>query len=306
MKKAVTNVGASVQARLLKLARTRKEDFQLLLVRYANERFLYRLSKSPHADAFVLKGATLFSIWTTQPHRATRDVDLLGFGEPSTVRIHDLFKEVIGMDVGDDGVRFDAGSLMVAPIREHQEYGGVRAVLVAHLNAARVRLQVDVGFGDAIIPAAKTVMLPTLLDFPSPRLRAYQRETVVAEKLQAMVNLGLVNSRMKDFYDLAILSRMFEFEGGVLVQALRATFKRRGTSIPKGMPVGLTTAFTDDTAKRVQWRAFQKKSHASDLGDLPAVAAEVAAFVEQPLSTAAAPSARFKALWTPGIGWRTS
>jgi predicted nucleotidyltransferase component of viral defense system len=213
MTKEPKDVGASVRARLLGLARERKEDFQLVLTRYANERLLFRLAQSPHASRFVLKGAALFTVWTGEPHRATRDIDLLGFGDPSEEALRSLFAEVLALEVAEDGVQFDLGSMTVGPIREDQEYGGVRIVLGAQLTSAKVRLQIDVGFGDAITPDAVVVSLPALLDFPAPRLRAYPRETVVAEKTEAMVKLGLANSRMKDFYDLVILSRMFEFLG---------------------------------------------------------------------------------------------
>lgn len=187
---APKDVGASVRARLLHLARERGDDFQLLLTRYANERLLYRLARSRHQRSFILKGATLFTLWTGHPHRATRDVDLLGVGDPSEDRMRSVFAEVIELDVGDDGVVFDAGSLVVGPIREDQEYVGVRVEVLARITAARVRLQIDVGFGDAVTPSPVQVDLPVLLDFPSPRLLAYPRETVVAEKLDAMCSSG--------------------------------------------------------------------------------------------------------------------
>lgn len=212
MTKSPKDIGASVRARLLRLARERGEDFQLVLTRYANERLLYRLATSGHASRFVLKGAALFTIWTGEPHRATRDVDLLGFGDPSEDHLRAVFADILAVEVDDDGVRFDESTLDVGPIREEQDYGGVRVVLIAQVTNAKVRLQVDVGFGDAITPDAMNVDFPPLLDFPAPNLRAYPRETVVAEKLEAMVKLGQANSRMKDFYDLAVLSQTFAFE----------------------------------------------------------------------------------------------
>jgi predicted nucleotidyltransferase component of viral defense system len=193
MKKPPTDVGASVRARLLGLAREQGEDFQLLLTRYANERLLFRLSASGHAQQFVLKGAALFALWTGKPHRATRDLDLLGFGDPGVAHVREVFTKVLAHDVVDDGVHFDLATLAVDLIRDDQEYGGVRAEVVARVTNARVRLQVDVGFGDAVTPEALVVEIPPLLDFPAPRLRAYPRETVVAEKLEAMVKLGMAN-----------------------------------------------------------------------------------------------------------------
>jgi predicted nucleotidyltransferase component of viral defense system len=181
-----------VRARLQRLARARREDFQLILTRYANERLLFRLSASPHADRFVLKGATLFTLWTGVAHRTTRDVDLLGFGDPDEAQMRQVLADVLSLDVPDDGVCFDVDSLLVRLIREERQYGGIRAEFIARIATARVRLQVDVGFGDAITPEPSIVDFPALLDFPAPRLRAYPRETVVAEKLEAMVQLGMV------------------------------------------------------------------------------------------------------------------
>jgi hypothetical protein len=172
MTKSPKDIGASVRARLLRLARERGEDFQLLLTRYANERLLYRLASSEHGSHFVLKGAALFTLWTGAPHRATRHVDLLGFGDPSEDQIRSVFADVLAVEVDNDGVRFDASTLAVGPIREEQEYGGVRVLLAGQVSGARVRLQIDIGFGDAITPEAVLVDFPVLLDFPAPKLRA--------------------------------------------------------------------------------------------------------------------------------------
>ena len=300
-KKQPKDIGASVRARLLRLAHERGEDFQLLLTRYANERLLFRLAASEHASHFVLKGAALFTLWTGKPHRATRDLDLLGFGEPGVEHVREVFSQVFALDVPDDGVRFDLATLEVGLIREEQVYGGVRAELVALISTARVKLQVDVGFGDAITPEAKPVEFPPLLDFPAPRIRAYPRETVVAEKLEAMVQLGMANSRMKDFYDLAVLARDFDFEGELLARAIRATFERRKTPLPAATPVALTEAFAEDAAKKTQWSGFVRKSGVDDAGTLAETIAAVKAFVEAPL--AAAKGARAPARWHAGA-WR--
>lgn len=278
------------------------EDFQLLLTRYANERFLYRLAQSPHSGQFVLKGAALFTVWTGAPHRATRDLDLLGSGDPSEARLRTIFLELMQARLEDDGVEFDARSLEVGPIREDQIYGGIRALVTARIATAQIRLQIDVGFGDAITPAPIEVAFPHLLDFPAPRLHVYPRETVVAEKLEAMVQLGLANSRMKDFYDLVILSRLFEFDGDLLVRAIRATFERRGTPLPVGLPVALTAAFGDDPAKQTQWRAFMRKADAHEVESLVAAIAATTAFVREPVA-AAATSAGFRSRWVPRGPW---
>jgi predicted nucleotidyltransferase component of viral defense system len=233
VKERPKNVAASVRARLQRVAQERREDVQLVLTRYANERLLHRLSVSPHASQFVLKGAALFTLWTGRAHRATRDLDLLGFGESTVERVRSVFDEILRLDVPEDGATFDVESLSVAAIRGGQEYGGVRALFDARVGSARIRMQIDVGFGDAITPAAEIVSFPALLDFPAPKLRAYPRETVVAEKVEAMVKLGMTNSRMKDFFDVVVLSRMFDFDGALLTRAIRATFVRRGTSLPR-------------------------------------------------------------------------
>jgi Nucleotidyl transferase AbiEii toxin, Type IV TA system len=192
------NIGASVRARLLRIAQEREEDFQLVLARYANERLLYRLAMSPHGSAFVLKGAALFTLWTDRAYRATRDVDLLGLGDGSEQRLRAVFEEVLGLDVPADGVVFDVGSTEVGPIREDQAYGGVRIVIIAKIVNARIRLQVDVGLGDAITPDPELVTFPPLLDFPAPRIRVYPRETVIAEKLEAMVQLRATLAALDD------------------------------------------------------------------------------------------------------------
>jgi predicted nucleotidyltransferase component of viral defense system len=281
------DIGAAVRARLSRLARERGEDFQLVLTRYANERLLFRLASSRHAHRFVLKGAALFTLWTGKPHRATRDLDLLGFGDPGVDHVREVFAEVLALDVADDGAHFDLGSLAVGLIREEQEYGGVRVELVARITKAQVRLQVDVGFGDAITPEASVVEFPPLLDFPAPRLRAYPRETVVAEKLEAMVHLGMANSRMKDFYDVAVLARDFDFDGELLTRAIRATFERRKTALPTSTPVALTPAFAEDATKKTQWSGFVRKAGVRDAGGLDVTVDAVRAFVEVPLAAAA-------------------
>ena len=301
-KKPPTDIGASVRARLLRLARERGEDFQLMLTRYAGERLLFRLSASGHAQQFVLKGAALFALWTGKPHRATRDLDLLGLGDPGVEHVRKIFSEVLAYEVIDDGVHFDLATLTVGLIREDQEYGGVRAQVVARVTNAQVRLQVDVGFGDAITPEAMVVELPPLLDFPAPRLRAYPRETVVAEKLEAMVKLGMANSRMKDFYDVAVLARSFTFDGDLLSRAIRTTFERRKTPLPTTTPVALTAAFAEDPAKNTQWAGFMRKAGIGAGDTLAETIAAVRAFVEAPLLAAAGAGPVPKS-WQAGKAW---
>jgi predicted nucleotidyltransferase component of viral defense system len=211
--KSPTNVPASVRQRLLNLAGQTNQDFGLLLTKYALERLLYRLSVSNHRDDFVLKGALLFQLWTSEPCRPTRDLDLLGQGDGSTERYRTIFTKLCSQEVEDDGLTFLSDTIRVEKIRDEEDYEGVRVLLTAHLANARIPLQIDVGFGDVISPGPVELEYPTLLPFPAPKLRAYSKESVVAEKFEAMVKLGMANSRMKDFYDLWVMARRFEFRG---------------------------------------------------------------------------------------------
>lgn len=254
------NLAASVRQRLLNLSVTRREDPNLTLTRYALERLLYRLAQSDYAGEFILKGAMLFMLWTKSAHRPTRDLDLLGFGEASGERLTAVFQELCGVGVEPDGLEFDPDSIRVAEIREDQSYQGQRVKLNARLGNAKIPAQVDIGFGDVVTPAAQPIEFPTLLDLPAPRIRAYPPETVVAEKLQALVDLGMQNSRMKDFYDLWSIARQFSFEGKTLVAAVSATFERRATTLPKTVPTGLSGEFANDEQKNKQWRAFLKRA----------------------------------------------
>ncbi len=255
MAKEIKNLGASVRARLLKLSKENGQSFDLVLTRFALERLLFRLSQSPHADRFVLKGAMLMMSWFDDPHRGTRDLDLLGFGDPSEDAMLATFRDILTQDV-EDGVVFDPDTLRVDRIREVLDYGGLRLRAIASVGGARINLTIDIGFGDAMEPGAEVVDYPVMLDLPAPRLRAYARETVIAEKFQAMVALGRANSRMKDFYDIWILSRSFSFDDDRLAQAIAATFARRETAGPTALPDALTPAFAADEQKQRQWRAF--------------------------------------------------
>lgn len=277
MSKEIKNIGASVRARLLNLSKASGQSFDLILTRFALERLLFRLSQSRHVDRFVLKGAMLLMLWFEDPHRGTRDLDLLGFGDPSPDATLATFREVLGQDAGD-GVSFDANALRVDRIREELEYGGIRLRTTALISSARVNLTIDIGFGDALEPGAELIDYPSMLDLPAPRLRAYARETVIAEKFQAMVALGRANSRMKDFYDIWILSRSFAFDDDRLARAIAATFARRGTEIPTERPDALSPAFAADEQKQRQWRVFVEDV-AIDPGDLADVVEDLAAFL---------------------------
>ena len=274
---AARNMGASVRQRLLNLSRAGGPPFNILLTRYVLERLLYRLTLTPHASRFILKGAMLVTTWFPDPHRQTRDVDLLGFGDPDPDAILAAFQEICAIQL-DDGVEINAAGLRVNLIREALEYGGLRLRTTATVASARVNIVVDVGFGDATEPGIEDVVLPVLLDQPAPRLLAYARETVIAEKFQAMVVLGLANSRYKDFYDLWVLSRAFTFYDDRLARAIRATFDRRGTEIPASPPDTLTQAFAGDPMKRQQWGRYIEDLGSPNL-DLSQVISELAAFL---------------------------
>lgn len=271
------DVGASIRARLLTLARQKGQAFDLLLTRYATERLLYRLSSTPHRDRFVLKGAMLITTWFDDPHRPTRDVDLLSYGDPAPEPMLAVFKEICTIKE-NDGIIFDVDALRIDLIREQLEYGGLRLRTTARLAGARITVVIDIGFGDAIEPGVEEINLPVMLDLPAPRLRAYPRETVVAEKFQAMVLFGLANTRMKDYYDIWILSRSYAFDAERLSRAIAATFQRRGTAIPEDLPDGLTPAFSTDATKQRQWEAFARDLSA-EVPSLEVIVADLAGFL---------------------------
>lgn len=280
MAREVKNVGASVRARLLNLAKAQGLDFQLIAIRYVLERLLYRLSLSPHRDRFVLKGAMLYPIWLDDVLRPTRDLDLLGYGEADLAAMEAVIREICTVAAPDDGVVFDADRVRAERIREDAEYGGIRVQTEATLAGARLPVRVDVGFGDVVTPQTEQVDYPVLLDAPTPRVRSYPRETVVAEKFQAIVALGAANSRMKDFYDLWVLSRTFEFDERELARAVRATFARRRTTIPDEVPVGLSDPIITSTERQAQWRGFlQREPLAAAPGDFDDVASAVRDFL---------------------------
>ena len=255
-KKPVSNIGASVRQRLLNLRETTGEDFIALLTQFAIERFLYRLSCSPAADRFVLKNAMLFRVWSGSLYRPTKDVDLLAFGEPTPAAVAAIIRQILTTAVEDDGIAFNPDSIRTEEIRENEDYGGVRITFTATLDKALIPLQVDIGFGDVITPAAEDRVYPVLMDMAAPRLRMYPVETVVAEKLQAAVKLGMINSRMKDFYDLLVIFRHYPYDDQLLTRAVAHTFACRGTPLPREVPPGLSDEFgSDPTAKRL-WRGF--------------------------------------------------
>lgn len=297
------NLAASVKARLANLARDQKEDYQELLSRYGRERLLYRLSVSEYQERFILKGALLFAYWTGAPHRPTRDMDLLGYGASEIALLEEVFRDLCKMEVEPDGLKFQPDSVKGERIKDEEEYEGVRLHMTALLEKTRVTLQVDVAFGDRIVPGPEEIDFPTLLDFPPPHLKSYTRESVVAEKFEAIVKLGMLNSRMKDFFDLWSLSQNFEFDGGILSEAVKTTFETRGTAIPDSAPTALTPEFYDDQQKNAQWNAFINKSGlTADAKSLSEIAKILIDFL-MPVSEAFAKEKAFNQEWQPSGPW---
>lgn len=302
-KRPITNIAASVRDRLLGRSRETGEDFQFLLQRYCAERLLYRLGQSPHRARFILKGAMLFALWGGSVYRPTRDLDFTGYGDSDAAHVIATFKEVCALPVPDDGLAFDPATVAAAPIRDEAEYNGLRVNFRAMLGTARIEMQIDIGFGNAIEPAPNDVQYPTLLDAPAPNIRAYPHEAVVAEKLHALVVLGERNSRMKDFYDLQALAAQFPFNGETLVRAITATFERRNTKIDAALPAGLATRFFADDRRADMWRSYLDRNNLPGApGDFTQIGERLQAFLG-PAWSALVASDKFANRWSPGGPW---
>ncbi|SFF85136.1 Nucleotidyl transferase AbiEii toxin, Type IV TA system [Duganella sp. CF458] len=298
------NVPASVRARLLKIAKERNQDFNLVLTRYALERLLYRISVSQHAAQFLLKGALLFDLWFDLPHRPTRDADFLGFGPADLPHLESAFKDICEIEE-PDGITFDSSTVRAVDIRKEANYAGVRVTFSGSIDGARCPIQLDIGFGDAVTPAPEDVSFPVILSgFSAPQLRAYPRYTVVAEKLEALVSLGMANTRLKDFFDLWVLAKYTAFEGDTLLQAIHATFSRRGTAFPTSTPLGLTETFATDSAKQAQWSAFLRKNKLEAL-PLEAVVSILHDFLMPLIDSARQQKTNYSQQWNDGGPWAT-
>ena len=264
MKRKIVNFGQSVRERLLAIARERNIQLEYLLLRYAFERFLYRLGKSDYSERFILKGASAFSIWMGPFCRVTRDADMESFGDSSPDAVVGAFKSVCAVPCPEDAVEFDMDSFECEGIKEDDKYPGLRVSFTAYIGGARVAMQIDVGFGDSVYPKAETAYYPVLLDGETPRVFVYPRYTVVADKFHTMVDRGLLNSRLKDYYDIWLLTERFDFEAELLKTAIRRTFERRETPVPSALPESLSEDFFGNPLKVSQWNAFLRK-----LGDAP-------------------------------------
>lgn len=292
-------MAASVKQRLLNLAQSRKTDFNLLQVRYATERLLYRLSVSPYANDFLLKGAMLFILWEHDPHRPTRDMDMLFLAEYDSLKLESLFREIVAIQVPDDGIVFPKDSIQIDDIRENTAYGGIRVKLIGQLGTARVPVQVDIGIGDAVHPEPQWMDFTPLLNFPAPRIRSYPIYSVVAEKFQTMEELRELNSRMKDYYDIFYLLNRFEFSGSDLRQALQLTFQRRRTPLPISLPHALSEVFFRNPQKRMQWEGFLRRNSLKETPGLDTICKQIAAFLVPVLQ-----DEHFNKNWNPDKGWQ--
>lgn len=291
-------------ARLRNEAIKQNTDVNQILTRYALERLLYRIANSSHADRFILKGAFVYIAWLNADRfRPTGDLDLLGTGENEPAALTKTFIEITSTEVLDDGLVFDSQSITANLIREGQQYEGVRISLTAHLGRARIPVLIDIGFGDVVTPEAEELTFPVLLDAPAPIIRAYPKETVLAEKLEAMISIGRRTSRMKDFYDLLALSRLFTFTGASTSDAIKATFKRRQTALPKATPAVLEDEFGSDRETQAQWSAFVSRNPLFITPpELPDVLSELQAFL-MPVVIAAETGEPFDKTWEPNTGW---
>lgn len=297
------NIAASVHQRIINLARAQNADANLIFTRYGLERFLYRLSLSPHADSFVLKGAMLFFVWTGTASRPTRDLDLLAHLAPEPEEIRRVFQNICLTAVEDDALEFQAAAMQIEVTQGLRRFGGFRVTIPALLGKVRLQVQVDLGFGDTVTPAPKRITYPTLLDQPAPQLAAYHMETVIAEKTEAIVKLGLTNTRTKDYFDLLALSRNFAFTGSDLAASLAATFRTRDTPIPADIPPGLTDGFATDATARTRWQTFLRRNALAGDPDWPEAVATVRAFVLPPLHAVGQAQA-FTQMWPVSGPWR--
>lgn len=294
---------ASIRQRLLNISRARTEDFLLILTQYAIERILYRISQSRYKDRFVLKGAQLFRVWSGYNYRPTRDLDLLGSGDNSEGELRQVFTQIWKFEGVHDGLHFDPDSISVLNIRDDQEYGGQRIKLRGYLGRAKIDLQIDIGFGDIITPGPVIIHYPSLLDMAEPEILTYTPETVIAEILQAMVDLGFQNSRMKDFYDVFVLSNHFKFTGNLLVSAIRRTFRRRQTSIPESDPLPFSLEFSSDSQKITQWSSFLRKNKLENAPQsFEHTVNHIRLFLSDPLR-AASGNHEFNKFWNPAGPW---
>lgn len=284
MKDGIKNIEASVRSRLQNEARKINKPFAEVLQYYGMERFLYRFSQSKYTDKFILKGALMFTAWGVPERRATLDIDFLGRYDNQTATIEKVVKEICKVRVSADGLVFDPETVAGQRIKEHADYEGVRVKCLGFLERSRISMQIDVGFGDIIHPRPRVIDYPVILDFPKPHLKGYTIESVVAEKFETMIKLGLLNSRMKDFYDLWLVTRRFDFKGPNIAEALKRTFNHRKTPLPEEKPLFAEEIYDENSDRQMLWKAFLKKGQIQHVpGRLNAIAKTIEKFLLKPL-----------------------
>jgi len=302
MKPGIKDLGASVLARLKKYATETKLTFNEVLIYYGLERFLYRIAESRHENQFILKGALVMLTWPQSHIRTTSDMDLRSYINPDSQTVIEIMREICELKTAPDGIEFDPNSVTATNILETATHPGIRVRLIGYINKTRIHIQIDLAFTDPVFPEPMKVNYPSILQFPEPRIRIYPKETIIAEKLEAAVQLGEINTRMKDFYDLWQLSSNFEFEGITLVTAVRATFSSRNTGIPPTIPLALRSEFAKKNQKL--WKAFLSRINASEPGlqSLEEVIKTIREFL-MPVVEAVYQNADFQKMWDPDRGW---
>lgn len=304
MKKVITNIQASVRDRLRNKAKATNHSFAEILQFYGMERFLYRFSRSKYADKFVLKGALLFTVWQVPERRTTLDIDFLAHYDNQVASIEMAMKDICNISVESDGLTFDVNTVKGRKIQEDADYEGVRINFIGFLERSQIPMQIDVGFSDAIFPKPKIIDYPVLLDFPKPHLKGYAAETVVSEKFEAMVQLGLLNSRMKDFYDVWLLMRRFDFEGSQLAEALKRTFAHRKTSFPQGKQLFVEEIYDETSDRQMLWKTFLSKGNIKHAPEkLSTLARGIEKFLVKPID-AINKGKEFKGEWKAPGTWK--
>ena len=284
MKKVVTNIKASIRDRLRNKAKETNRPFAEVLQYYGMERFLYRFGRSKYADKFVLKGALLFTVWQIPERRTTLDIDFLARYDNQVASIETVIRHVCDVSVESDGLIFDAKTIQGRKIKEDADYEGVRVKFMGFLERSHIPMQIDMGFGDIVYPKTKVIDYPVILDFPKPHLKGYPPESVISEKFEAMIKLGLLNSRMKDFYDIWLMMRQFNFNGSNLVEALKRTFEHRKTNIPAGNPLFVEEIYDEKSDRQILWKAFLRKGNIKHAPEKLAITAkEIENFLIKPL-----------------------
>jgi len=304
MNKEVKNIEASIKARLKNKAQETNRPFAEVMQYYGMERFLYRFSKSKYADKFVLKGALLFAVWQIPDRRTTLDIDFLARFDNEVETIEKVMRDACDTSVDPDGLKFDSQTVKGMKIKEDADYEGVRVKFTGFLDRAEIPMQIDVGFGDIVYPKTKVIDYPVILDFPKPHLNGYPQESVISEKFEAMIKLGLLNSRMKDFYDIWLMTRQFEFKGANIASAIKKTFNNRKTDIPKKKPLFADEIYDEKSDRQTLWNAFLKKG---DIQRAPKTLSETAKVIErfliEPIE-ALNENIAFQKTWKQPRGWK--